>query len=393
MIFRIINISSIVFFFFLIISCNNDNNVSISENQNLTTELRSSSENAFFVDINSSKFQDAIKADEYIPINGIRMTGRNILSTVPYMDDDKMFLLLADDDCTYVSIHDKSGQLINTVRVECLPDISVHRLDYNAQTGTLSVVDPNTRKLHVYDLIADNRKVIELPFLPVAAHFIEQDNEWVFLSVVEESGLDFKHKIIYTNADFNIVHEIVIPSENKNMPMAKPDGFSIVDDKLYLNTWGSSSIYHLSNRSMLKVYELPIDLQGAGGISSFRISDDFIYLTVGAHLGGFYSIYFDRNTGKYYVTPLATSTSPIDSEYYKFYNFQAHTSDSDYLYLTFTQESATPVFNSNLDPSKYSKLTDALNTGADLVLYKYKINTEFLETISSHAVPSYLEKD
>jgi len=384
----------ILFFIILLvftISCQHENSDETIQGKK-EIELRQRYGNSFFISLNSDRLQEAVTSHEYLELGGIKNKGRSLSSYIPFMDDNKIFLITSDGNCSYINMYDAAGSILHTKKVECLEEISPSYLDYNSINSILTLCDPDNKRLFLYNLDTDKSEIINLPFVFFAAHFIEQNDQWVFLSVYEESGKEFTQKIIYTDIDFNPVHEILIPCENPNMPLAKSGGFKIINDELYINVWGSNSIYRLNNQTMDKVYEVPEDYHVAAGISNYFISSDFIYVSMSSEKGGYYSIYFDKNTQNSYFTPNGTIFDPIETEDYRFYNHVPQANDQDYLYLAFTKEFYDIFKSSPLDANKLSSFPNNFGSGTDLVLLRYKVDTHLLESISSREIPAYLSK-
>jgi hypothetical protein len=349
--------------------------------------------NSYFVNLNSDKLQDAVSSYEYLELGGVQENNLSLSNFIPYMDNDKIFLITSDNNCSYINMYDSAGEMLSKVKVDCRDDIKPQQLDYNSLNSTISISDFQNKTLSIYNTETNESEIINLPFPLFGAHYIEQKQEWVFLSSELNSNKEFRHKIIYTNSDFEKVHEILVPSENSNNSRTRTTGFKIVEDKVYFNTWGSNSIYMVNNHALDKVYEVPSDYRTTRGILAYFISTDFIYVTMGSNLGMPYSIYFDRNNINTYFMPLGTVLEPITTEDYRFFNIKPQANSRDDLYLSFTKESYDICISSPVGGDKLNKFPNNYGSGTDLVLFRYKIDTDFLESISTQEIPVYLQKN
>ena len=349
--------------------------------------------NSYFVNLNSDKLQDAVSSYEYLELGGVQKNNLSLSNFIPFMDNDKIFLITSDNNCSYINMYDSGGEMLSKVKVDCRDDISLQQLDYNSLNSTISISDFQNKTLSIYNTETNESEIINLPFPLFGAHYIEQKQEWVFLSSELNSNKEFRHKIIYTNSDFEKVHEILVPSENSNNSRTRTTGFKIVEDKVYFNTWGSNSIYMVNNHALDKVYEVPSDYRTTRGILAYFISTDFIYVTMGSNLGMPYSIYFDRNNINTYFMPLGTVLEPITTEDYRFFNIKPQANSRDDLYLSFTKESYDIFMSNPPIGERLAKYPNNYQIGTDLVLFKYKVNTDFLKTISSQEIPAYLKRD
>ena len=349
--------------------------------------------NSYFVNLNSDKLQDAVSSYEYLELGGVQKNNLSLSNFIPFMDNDKIFLITSDNNCSYINMYDSGGEMLSKVKVDCRDDISLQQLDYNSLNSTISISDFQNKTLSIYNTETNESEIINLPFPLFGAHYIEQKQEWVFLSSELNSNKEFRHKIIYTNSDFEKVHEILVPSENSNNSRTRTTGFKIVEDKVYFNTWGSNSIYMVNNHALDKVYEVPSDYRTTRGILAYFISTDFIYVTMGSNLGMPYSIYFDRNNINTYFMPLGTVLEPITTEDYRFFNIEPQANSRDDLYLSFTKESYDICISSPVGGDKLNKFPNNYGSGTDLVLFRYKIDTDFLESISTQEIPVYLQKN
>jgi hypothetical protein len=349
--------------------------------------------NSYFVNLNSDKLQDAVSSYEYLELGGVQKNNLSLSNFIPFMDNDKIFLITSDNNCSYINMYDSAGEMLSKVKVDCRDDIKPQQLDYNSLNSTISISDFQNKTLSIYNTETNESEIINLPFPLFGAHYIEQKQEWVFLSSELNSNKEFRHKIIYTNSDFEKVHEILVPSENSNNSRTRTTGFKIVEDKVYFNTWGSNSIYMVNNHALDKVYEVPSDYRTTRGILAYFISTDFIYVTMGSNLGMPYSIYFDRNNINTYFMPLGTVLEPITTEDYRFFNIEPQANSRDDLYLSFTKESYDICISSPVGGDKLNKFPNNYGSGTDLVLFRYKIDTDFLESISTQEIPVYLQKN
>ena len=379
------------FILFCIISCHEENG--LEDNQLNKKVNKNEVGNSYFVNLNSDKLQDAVSSYEYLELGGVQKNNLSLSNFIPFMDNDKIFLITSDNNCSYINMYDSGGEMLSKVKVDCRDDISLQQLDYNSLNSTISISDFQNKTLSIYNTETNESEIINLPFPLFGAHYIEQKQEWVFLSSELNSNKEFRHKIIYTNSDFEKVHEILVPSENSNNSRTRTTGFKIVEDKVYFNTWGSNSIYMVNNHALDKVYEVPSDYRTSSGIFDYFISKDFVYVIMDSKSGVLYSIHFDRNDLNSYFALFGTVMDPIETEDYRFYHHMPNAISKDDFYLSFTKESYDIFMSNPPIGERLAKYPNNYQIGTDLVLFKYKVNTDFLKTISSQEIPAYLKRD
>lgn len=343
-------------------------------------------ENDYFVDLKNPNFQLAVVDFEHLSLNNHGSPDYNFVSKVPYFEDDRIFIVISNHNIYELLIYDLDGNFINKIQFPF--SFRPEYLSYIKSRSILAISDGDNSNLHLANIENGEFETIDIGYSFFKAHFIETSKTWAIYSGKVNSNNQLSSLISYKDEQFNDIGQLEIPNHS-SISMAKSAGLKLIQDELYFNTWGSSAIYKITDMSLNKIYEVPEKHSGAAGLNNYFIGDNFILVTVKSKIGSLYTIYHEINTGKSLYIPAARIANPLETDY-RFFNIPPVAAAGPYLYLAL-DKTGFENDRSFMGASKFENINMDFQSDTDLFLQKYRLDVEFLESISEIEIPLYLK--